>query len=150
MFERHIEGVEIDDLIKGLPTTWPTRRVTDGVFPFVRPTVRTAAVDRAGNLWVSLAVPFTYVYGPDGDKIRTVIQPVPAPWRPRAFLCGSRITTPGLSSSTRDPVISARGLSRRFGPRRRRRRHWKCKVVIIALLGPNGAGGRRPCGCWLV
>jgi len=71
VFERHIEGTEIDGFLKTLPTTWP-RRSDDGQVPFVRPTVRTAAVDRAGNLWVTMAVPYTYVYGPDGDKIRTI------------------------------------------------------------------------------
>jgi hypothetical protein len=29
-------------------------------------------VDRAGRLWVSLTVPFTYVFDQQGDKIRTV------------------------------------------------------------------------------
>ena len=72
LFERHIEGVEIDGFLKALPTTWPRRQNNDGQLPFVRPTVRTAAVDSAGNLWVTLAVPYTYVYNPDGDKIRTI------------------------------------------------------------------------------
>ena len=36
------------------------------------PTVRTAAVDRAGRLWVSFVLPFSYVYDADGEKIRTV------------------------------------------------------------------------------
>ena len=40
--------------------------------PLVAPTVRTAAVDPAGRLWVSFVVPFTYVYDGDGEKIRTV------------------------------------------------------------------------------
>ena len=40
--------------------------------PYVIPTVRAAAIDPKGQLWVSLIVPFTYVYDPDGDKIRTV------------------------------------------------------------------------------
>jgi len=34
--------------------------------------VRTAALDPAGNLWVSLAAPYTYVYDAYGDKRRTV------------------------------------------------------------------------------
>jgi hypothetical protein len=72
IFERHVEGVEIDAFLRALPTTWPRRRTEDGELPLVRPTVRTAAVDAAGNLWIALAVPFTYVYGPDGDKIRTI------------------------------------------------------------------------------
>ncbi len=36
------------------------------------PTVRAAAVDGAGRLWISLAVPYTYVYDAQGDKVRTV------------------------------------------------------------------------------
>ena len=40
--------------------------------PLVTPTVRTAAVDGAGHLWISFVVPYTYVYDADGDKIRTV------------------------------------------------------------------------------
>jgi hypothetical protein len=38
----------------------------------VRPTVRAASVDRRGNLWVSFADPYTYVFDTQGDKIRTV------------------------------------------------------------------------------
>ena len=72
VFERHIEGREIDDLVAAQPTTWPTRQLEDREVPFVQPIVRTAAVDAQGQLWVSLVVPFTYVYDPHGDKARTV------------------------------------------------------------------------------
>jgi hypothetical protein len=72
LFERHVEGAEIYGFLKSLPTTWPRRQTGDGQAPFVRPTVRSAAVDRDGNLWIALAVPYTYVYAPDGDKIRTI------------------------------------------------------------------------------
>jgi hypothetical protein len=71
LFERHIEGVELDPLIAALPTVWP-RRPDAGArreVPLVTPVVGTAAVDPAGNLWVALGQPFTYVY--DGDGIRT-------------------------------------------------------------------------------
>ena len=71
-FERHIEGREIDDHLRALPTKWPTRKVQDREVPFVIPTVRAAAVDLKGQLWVSLIVPFTYVYDTHGDKARTV------------------------------------------------------------------------------
>ena len=37
--------------------------------------IRTAAVDRAGNLWIAFVVPYTYVYDRDGDKIAH--RPVP-------------------------------------------------------------------------
>ena len=36
------------------------------------PIVRTAAVDRAGGLWISFTLPFTYVYDADGEKTRVV------------------------------------------------------------------------------
>ena len=70
VFERHIEGVELDGLIQALPTTWPARAA--GAQPLVSPIVRTAAVDSEGGLWVSLMTPFTYVYDRNGDKTRTV------------------------------------------------------------------------------
>jgi len=71
-FERHIEGAELDDQIRVLPTSWP-RRTTEGrTMPLVLPLVRTAAVDPSGRLWVSLITPQTYVYDRNGDKVRTV------------------------------------------------------------------------------
>jgi hypothetical protein len=72
LFERHIEGVELDDWLDALPTRWPTRRVQDREVPFITPTVRAAAVDGSGQLWISLTVPYTYVYDAQGDKVRTV------------------------------------------------------------------------------
>lgn len=72
VFERHIEGRELDDLVASQPTTWPRRKTEEGEFALVMPTVRTAAVDRSGNLWISFVVPYTYVYNLDGDKVRTV------------------------------------------------------------------------------
>jgi hypothetical protein len=72
VFERHIEGRELDDYFETQPTTWPMRRVEDRELPFVMPVVRTAAVDRAGQLWVSLTLPYTLVYDAHGDKVRTV------------------------------------------------------------------------------
>jgi hypothetical protein len=72
LFERHIEGRELDVVLESQPTRWPRRRVQDREVPFVAPVVRTASVSAGGELWISLGVPFTYVYNPDGDKIRTV------------------------------------------------------------------------------
>jgi hypothetical protein len=46
--------------------------VEDREVPFVAPVIRTAAVSPGGELWISLAVPYTYVYDAQGDKIRTV------------------------------------------------------------------------------
>jgi hypothetical protein len=72
IFERHIEGVEIDQHLRSLPTTWKARRQNQGESALVAPSVRTAALDRDGNLWISLALPYTYVYDPAGDKRRVV------------------------------------------------------------------------------
>ena len=70
VFERVIQGREIDPLMAAIPDRWPRRG--GGELPFVTPTVRTAAVDRSGRLWVSFVLPFSYVYAADGEKIRTV------------------------------------------------------------------------------
>jgi len=73
LFERHIEGPEMDPYLQSMPTVWPSRANDDGdVLPLVPPAIRTAGVDRLGRLWISLMQPFTYVYDPSGDKIRTV------------------------------------------------------------------------------
>jgi hypothetical protein len=72
IFERHIQGREIDEFVGKLPTTWPRRQTADGELPHVQPTVRSAAVDASGNLWVAFIVPHTYVFDADGDKIRAV------------------------------------------------------------------------------
>ena len=71
LFERHIEGRELDPVLETQPTRWPRRRVQDREVPLVTPVVRTAGVSPTGELWVSLTVPYTYVYS-DGDKVRTV------------------------------------------------------------------------------
>ena len=72
IFERHIEGLELDAYMRDRPRAWPTRKAGDGQFPLVRPAVRAAAADRSGNLWISLDVPFTYVYDRAGEKTRIV------------------------------------------------------------------------------
>jgi hypothetical protein len=72
VFERHIQGVEIDAFLDAQPTQWPRRRVNEREVPFVAPVIRAAAVSPRGELWVSMAVPYTYVYDGQGDKIRTV------------------------------------------------------------------------------
>jgi hypothetical protein len=72
LFERHVEGPEVDPLIAAIPTSWPRRQTPDGELPLVMPNIRTAVADRNGNLWISLMAPFTYVYDAYGDKKRTV------------------------------------------------------------------------------
>ena len=71
VFERRIQGREIDALIAGQPTTWP-RQTSEGELSLVTPAIRTAAVDRDGDLWIAFTVPYTYVFDRDGDRIRTV------------------------------------------------------------------------------
>jgi hypothetical protein len=72
LFERHVEGVEIDRHIQSLPGTWPKRQTEAGELPIVPPTVRAAAVDPAGQLWLSLISGHTYVYDTQGDKRRVI------------------------------------------------------------------------------
>jgi hypothetical protein len=72
LFERHIEGTELDEYMRTRPTTWPKRAAADGESPMVRPIVRAAAADASGRLWISLDVPYTYVYDRRGDKTRVV------------------------------------------------------------------------------
>ncbi len=72
LFERHIEGIELDRHIQTLPTQWPRRRTAAGEFPIVPPSIRAAAVDPDGQLWMSLVTPYTYVYDTAGEKRRTI------------------------------------------------------------------------------
>ncbi|HMF97076.1 MAG TPA: hypothetical protein VKE96_22415 [Vicinamibacterales bacterium] len=72
VFERRMQGREIDELVANLPSRWPTRKTDEGEVPLVRPTIRTASVDGGGNLWVAFVIPYTYVFDRDGDKVRTV------------------------------------------------------------------------------
>ena len=72
LFERHIEGPEVDPLVRSLPTVWPRRQGGDGNVPLVAPLIRTAAVDPAGDLWITFLIPYTYVYDADGEKARVV------------------------------------------------------------------------------
>jgi len=72
LFERHIEGTELDEYMLNRPRAWPRRKTADGEIPAVRPVVRAAAADASGNLWVSLDVPYTYMYDRRGDRQRVV------------------------------------------------------------------------------
>jgi hypothetical protein len=72
IFERQIQGRDIDPLLSRLPNMWPKRAPDSGEIPFLPPTIRTAAVDASGRLWVSFAEPVTYEFDRDGDKIRAV------------------------------------------------------------------------------
>ena len=83
VFERHIEGPELDGLVQALPTVWPRSGSTTR--PVVPALVRTAALDDRGYLWVSLRTPFTYVYDPAGEKVRVVQFRAAGPAMPISF-----------------------------------------------------------------
>ena len=70
VFERVIQGRDIDAAVAAIPERWPRRAA--GELPLVSPIVRTAAVDESGRLWISFVQPITYVYDGNGEKIRTV------------------------------------------------------------------------------
>jgi len=70
LYERVIQGREVDPFIAAIPDRWPRRSGNE--VPLVAPTVRTASLDRNGQLWVSFVIPFTYVFDPGGEKVRTV------------------------------------------------------------------------------
>jgi len=73
LFERVVQGPEVDPVVNNLPAIWPERTDERGrTLPVVPPNIRTAALDRRGNLWIALSVPYLYVYNPAGEKIRTV------------------------------------------------------------------------------
>jgi hypothetical protein len=97
VFERHIEGQELDDFVRSAPTTW-RRRSPSNELPLVQAVVRTAAADAAGNLWVSLSVPYTYVYDSAGQKRRTIQLMGARPILPIAMTfdrTGQLLVTPG-------------------------------------------------------
>ncbi len=99
LFERRIQGREIDNFVGSLPTTWPRRKAEGGEQALVQPTVRSAAVDPAGNLWVAFMVPFAYVFDRDGDKVRTVQFHGAGTVAPNSMFFGKNgrlLITPGL------------------------------------------------------
>jgi len=70
LFERRIQGREIDAFVGRLPNMWLARKPDSTEIPFLAPTIRTAAVSPTGHLWVSFSEPVTYEFDGDGDKIR--------------------------------------------------------------------------------
>jgi hypothetical protein len=99
VLERLIQGREIDEVTKAQPTSWPRRSIAGDELPMVPPTIRAAAVDPLGHLWVALAQPFLYVFDSEGEKVRTVRLDAAGPVFPNslAFASASRLlVTPGL------------------------------------------------------
>jgi hypothetical protein len=72
LYERLMQGRELDSVLEQMPRRWPRRAVDGGELPLVVPTVRTAAVDTGGSLWVAFLAGFSYVFDPTGEKVRTV------------------------------------------------------------------------------
>lgn len=69
VFERHIEGVELDPVIRALPTTWPRKTYADGrELPLVFPNVQAAAARSDGSVWIALSNGYVYVFDAGGDK----------------------------------------------------------------------------------
>jgi hypothetical protein len=88
IFERHIQGLELDDYVRNRPSVWTKRSASE--IPLVMPAIRTADADAAGHLWISLAVPFTYVYDELGEKIRVVQFLAAGPVSPNAMTFSAR------------------------------------------------------------
>jgi len=112
LFERHIEGPELDQSILNLPTMWPRRAEAGGTVPLVLPLVRTAAVDPTGRLWVSLMAPTTYVYDARGEKVRTIQFRAAGIISPGSFFFtsdGRMLVTPGCYEFTVRPRSSVPG-----------------------------------------
>ena len=98
VFERVIQGRELDPIVEQTPKQWPRRRVDGTELPLVVPTVRTAVIDRRGNLWVSFLTPFTYVFDANGDKVRTIqfrATGIIAPNSVAFSTTGTALVTPG-------------------------------------------------------
>jgi hypothetical protein len=119
VFERQIQGREIDALIAQLPTTWPRRKTSEGEIPLVQPTVRAATVDPAGHLWVSFVAPYTYIFDAEGDKIRALQLRAAGIVAPNSLFFtnkGRLLITPGLFEF--DPWATAAGGAGTAGARR--------------------------------
>jgi hypothetical protein len=98
-FEQRIQGREIDPVVAALPTAWTRRQTSEGELPLVTPTIRSAAVDPAGRLWVSFVAPYTYVFDAEGDKVRIVQFRSAGIGSPASMFFDKRgrlLTTPGL------------------------------------------------------
>ena len=68
LFERHIEGAELDRFVQALPTTWPRRKTDDGEMPIV-PAVGARGGRRCGRQPVDLDRTCRHLrLRPRGDK----------------------------------------------------------------------------------
>ncbi len=74
--------------MRNRPSVWAKRGESE--IPLVMPAVRSAEADASGNLWISLAVPFTYVYDEQGEKSRVVQFVAAGPVAPTGLAFGAR------------------------------------------------------------
>ena len=98
LYERHIQGAELDPFIQELPSTWKRRRTHEGELPLVLPSVYAAAAAPDGALWVSLPGGVTYVYDSAGEKRRVVQFRGAGPVTPTGLSFGAQgriLVTPG-------------------------------------------------------
>lgn len=99
LFERLLQGRELDPVVATQPTSWPRRTFAGEEIPLVPPVVRAIATHPSGQLWVSFVTPFTYVIDNDGDPVRTVQFRATGVIAPTSlhFATGNRLfITPGL------------------------------------------------------
>ncbi len=103
LFERLIQARALDPIVMNLPNRWPTRAVDDQTVPLVVPTVRTAAVDPDGRLWVATITSHVFVYDADGEKVATYQLIGAGPLVPDSMWFtreGELLVTPGLYEFT--------------------------------------------------
>ena len=99
LLERTLQGREVDALLATLPTSWPRRQIAGDELPLVPPSIRAAAVDAEGNLWVALADGTIYVYDADGEKTRVLRLEATGPLLPNSLSLPSPtrlLVSPGL------------------------------------------------------
>ncbi len=102
-FERLLQGREVDAILAQLPTTWTRRQIAGDELPVVPPSVRTAAVDSLGQLWIALADGTIYVYDADGEKVRALKLEGTGPLLPNSLSLPSPsrlLVAPGLYEFT--------------------------------------------------
>jgi hypothetical protein len=85
VFDRYIQGPELDRFVQSLPTTWKRQKTEDGVIPLVLPSIYAAGVAGTGELWISLPAGVTYVYDAWGEKRRVVEFRAAGPLSPTAM-----------------------------------------------------------------
>ena len=111
LFERAIQGSELDAWLASQPTTWPSRRGAREL-PVVPPIVRTATVDHAGISGSRSRCRSRTSTTPRVRRAASCSFTLPASSRPRA--CRSRATArcwsrPAATCSTRGRAKGARG-----------------------------------------